>query len=99
GTFEGSVIQVVPQTLSNGETIKRLEARYSVIGYNPRHSFSMLIHGQQSSTLRAVLKGIVTDGWHSGAEVQVELQGSRVGKGSGVCFDGTIRIMPQKDDD
>ena len=99
GIFEGSVIQVVPQTLSNGETIRRLEARYSVIGDNPRHSFSMLIHGRQSSTLHGVLTGIVTDGWHSGAEVQVEFQGSPCGKGSGVCFDGTIRIMGPKDDD
>jgi hypothetical protein len=40
----------------------------------------MLIHGQQSSTLHGVLKGIVTDGWHSGAEVQVEFQGSPCGK-------------------
>jgi hypothetical protein len=99
GMFEGSVIQVVPQTLSDGTTIKRLEARYTVIANNPRHSFSMLIHGRQSSTLRGVLSGIVTDGWQSGSEVHVEFQGSPCGKGSGVCFDGTIRIMQDRDDD
>jgi hypothetical protein len=99
GTFEGSVIQVVPQTLSNAETIKRIEARYTILGKNPRHSFSMLIHGKQSSSLHGVRSGIITDGWHSGAEVQVEFDGSPCGKGSGVCFDGTIRIMQRKDDD
>ena len=99
GMFEGSVIQAVPQTLSDGTTIKRLEARYTVIAHDPRRSFSMLIHGRQSSTLHGVLSGIVTDGWHSGSEVQVEFQGSPCGKGSGVCFDGTIRIMQDRDDD
>jgi hypothetical protein len=37
--FEGSVIQAVPQTLSDGTTIKRLEARNTVIANDPRHSF------------------------------------------------------------
>jgi hypothetical protein len=57
GTFEGSVIQVVPQRLSNGETIRRLEARYTVIGHNPRHQSHWHWNQRQCCMLHVAARG------------------------------------------
>ena len=82
-----------------GEKIFMLQATY-VVNAGDR-SFTAEIHGTQiNKSNRAVLNGVITDGWRAGARVHVEydvLDCSLAEGGAGApagtpCFQGTIRI-------
>jgi hypothetical protein len=90
GVFEGTVFQ---STLMPGGQFTRIEARYDIIANDPRHSFSALLHGKANNqTTQRVLNGVITDGWHAGAQVHVEFKPGPCMQGT--CFDGTILILP-----
>ena len=76
---------------------RHLEARYDVIGRDPNHSFSALIHGKTRTAAPgdAVLDGVITDGWYAGSQVHVEFATyPSCTYSTGSCFIGTITILP-----
>jgi hypothetical protein len=93
GTFAGQVLSLNP--FDNG-VIVQLQARYEVTDPSGSRSFKAVIEGKQNNkTGRAVLNGVITEGWRIGAHVHVTFQvitpcqfGTR-----NQCFQGTIRIQ------
>jgi hypothetical protein len=94
GTFAGEVL--VRNALPTG--IVQLTARYQVIDPRQRHSFTAIIQGEQDATGHAVLDGVVTAGWLTGAPVHVIFQRfapcqfATRPPPANACFQGTIAI-------
>jgi hypothetical protein len=99
GTFAGEVIdRRVSTTGTVTAPIVALDAIYEVRAGD--RSFTALIQGgQNNATRRALLHGVILDGWRTGAHVEVEYEiiSSCAGKSAGPCFQGTIRILPDAD--
>ena len=101
GTFAGTILSRVP--FDNGVIVK-LEAEYVVTDPSAAgHSFTALIKGTSNLVTRsAVLNGVVTQGWRTGARVHVVFQTlspctlPTAPVGTRTCFQGTIRVGPQK---
>ena len=91
GTYAGVLLR---RTVLSNE-IAELEATYQVINASG-HSFTALIQGKShSSTGHATLNGVVTEGWALGAQVHVTFDRVSCALApNGVCFEGTIRVMP-----
>ena len=98
GTFAGRILS---RTAFDNGVIVKLEALYMVTDPSGEgHSFTAHIQGTSNvETQAAVLNGVITEGWMSGARVHVTFQvitpcelatGPSV---RGVCYRGTIRIQ------
>lgn len=99
GAFVGEVLdRRVSTTGTITAQIVALDARYEVQAGD--HSVTALIQGgQNNATRKALLDGVILDGWRTGARVHVEftvISGS-AGNPAGPCFEGTIRILPDSD--
>jgi hypothetical protein len=100
--FEGSMllntpIPILPVSVPPlPAAFRHLEARYDVIGRDPSHSFSALIHGKTrvAAPGDGVLDGVITDGWYAGSQVHVEFGTYSCTYTTGACFIGTITILP-----
>jgi hypothetical protein len=98
GTFTGEVLSR-DATVANGQ-ITKIVAAYHFNG--SAQSFSALLDVTEGNqTGKAVLKGVVTDGWSEGALVHGEYETMAVcpiptpGNIFGTtCFEGTLRILP-----
>ena len=99
GDFVGEVLdRTVSTTGTVTVPIVALDALYQVQAGD--HSFIALIHGgQNNATRKALLDGVILDGWRTGARVRVEFTviSSCAGKPAGPCFEGTIRILRASD--
>ena len=91
GTYSGALLRRTPLN----DEIAELEARYQVINASG-HSFTAMIQGKSHiSTGHATLNGVVTEGWAVGAQVHVTFDRvSCTMAPNGICFEGTIRVMP-----
>jgi len=99
GDFVGEVLD---RRVSTSGTVTAqivaLDALYEVRAGD--HSFTALIQGGQNNrTHKALLDGIILDGWRTGARVQVEFTviSGCDGQPAGPCFQGTIRILRASD--
>ena len=93
GVYAGEVLSRV--AFDNGVIVK-LRARYEVDGAGSDHDFKAVIEGTQNQqTGTAMLNGVVTEGWLTGAQVHVTFQrtSSCAEFLTGPCFQGTIRVM------
>jgi hypothetical protein len=71
---------------------KVVEALYHFNG--SKHPFTALVHVEQTG-LRAVINGVVTEGWLKGNPVQGEYtQITSKQSPNGTAFQGTLNIMP-----
>jgi hypothetical protein len=99
GDFVGEVLdRRVSTTGTVTVPIVALDALYEVRAGD--HSFTALIQGgQNNATRKALLDGIILDGWRTGARVHVEFTviSGCAGKPAGPCFEGTIRILRDSD--
>jgi hypothetical protein len=95
GDFVGEVLdRRVSTTGTVTAQIVALDALYEVQAGD--HSFTALIQGGQNNvTRKALLDGVILDGWRTGARVHVEFTvvSGCAGKPDGPCFEGTIRIL------
>jgi hypothetical protein len=94
GTFAGTILS---RTAFDNGVIVQLQARYVVTDpTGAGHSFTALIQGTENLvTSKAVLNGVVTEGWMIGAQVHVTFQvitPCQLGAHN-LCFQGTIRIQ------
>lgn len=91
GTYAGTLLRRTPLN----DEIAELEARYQVINASG-HSFTAIIQGKSHIVKGdATLNGVVTEGWAVGAQVHVTFDRIACSLApSGVCFEGTIRVMP-----
>jgi hypothetical protein len=96
GTFSG---RILGRTAFANGIIVQLKALYSVTDPSGGgHSFTAIIEGAENlQTQSAVLNGVVTEGWKTGARVHVTFDvitpcelGTR-----NLCFRGIIRVGPQ----
>jgi hypothetical protein len=86
GTYVGEILKY-----TEGPTTV-IEALYHFNG--SKHVFSALVHVEQTG-LKAVIKGVVTDGWLKGDPVEGEYtQISTKQSPNGTAFQGTIDILP-----
>jgi hypothetical protein len=96
GTFSGEVF--VLQTTQSSD-ITRLDAVYEV--HAGDHSFKALVQGGQNNvTNKALLDGVVLDGWMTGAHAHVAYQVIKCDQpnaAGGTCFQGTITLTPSPD--
>ena len=97
GTFAGTILG---RTVFDNGVIVQLQALYRVTDPSGSHSFAALIEGTENLvTAKAVLNGVITEGWRVGARVHVTFQIIRpcalaIGPSApGVCFQGTIQIQ------
>ena len=84
GTYAGEILKYTPDTTTV------IEALYHFTG--SRHSFSALVHVEQTG-LKAVIIGVVTDGWLKGHKVEGQYTQITCPQSSGGCFQGTLDIM------
>jgi hypothetical protein len=100
GTFVGEVLdRKVSTTGTVTVPIVALDALYEVVAGD--HSFTALIQGGQNNTThKALLDGVILDGWRTGARVHVEFTviATCAGKPAGPCFQGTITVAPDSED-
>ena len=100
GDFAGEVLdRRVSTTGTVTAQIVALDALYEVRAGD--HSFTALIQGgQNNATRKALLDGVILDGWRTGGRVHVEFTiiSGCAGKPAGPCFQGTIRILRDSDD-
>ena len=97
GAFTGTILQRVVS--ADGQTV-HLRARYVIDNPHRRgHSFTAVIEGDQNQlTKTAVLTGVVTEGWKTGAPVLVNYNVlspctlATAPAGTPTCFQGIIRI-------
>jgi hypothetical protein len=87
GVYSGRVLEMMP-----GEPTTVIRAVYRLAG--PDHDFTMLMYVEQTG-LKAVLSGVVTDGWRKGSlvrgeytEIQYEHDGTTTD-----AWQGTIDIV------
>ena len=94
GVFAGQVLSLV--RIADGK-IAKLDVRYGIVVGGGR-SFNAVLHGTSNSqTGVGVLSGFVTDGWLTGAQVQVRWQ--RLANAEhGAIFVGTMTINPNSAD-
>jgi len=89
GTFAGEILK---RTVGTTSTV--IEALYHFNG--SKHSFTALVHVEQTG-LKAVIIGVVTEGWLKGNMVQGEYTQitcvQAPSSTSGTCFQGTLDIM------
>jgi hypothetical protein len=101
GRFVGEVIdRRVSTTGTVTAQIVALDALYEIQAGD--RSFTALVHGgQNNGTRKAILDGIVVDGWRTGAAVHVnyDVVSSCAGKPAGPCFEGTIRVSGTDDEE
>lgn len=82
-----------------GEILKYTEGPTTVIEalyhFNGSlHAFTALVHVEQTG-LKAVISGVVTDGWEKGYQVQGEYTQIKSKQSpNGTAFQGTLNIMP-----
>ena len=86
GSYVGEILKMTPGTTTV------IEALYHFNG--PTHSFTALVHVEQTG-LKAVISGVVTEGWLKGSTVKGEYTQitSPQAPGDGTAFQGTIDIM------
>jgi hypothetical protein len=100
GSFVGEVIdRRVSTTGTVTAQIVALDALYEVKAGD--HSFTALVHGgQNNGTRKAILDGVILDGWRTGSIVHVnyDVISGCAGKPAGPCFQGTIRILDSGDE-
>ena len=72
--------------------VEVIEALYRFNG--DKHSFTALVHVEQIG-LKAVIMGVVTEGWHKGTPVKGEYSQITSAKapGDGTAFQGTLDII------
>jgi hypothetical protein len=91
GSFAGEVLKYTYGPVTT------IEALYHVTG--PKHSFTALVHVEQTG-LKAVITGVVTDGWLKGHAVQGEYTQGPCGH-DGIttdCYTGTLAIARDSKD-
>lgn len=87
GIYAGEILK---RTAGTATTPTVIEALYHFNG--SRHSFTALVHVEQTG-LKAVISGVVTDGWLKGHPVVGQYtQITCTQAPSGVCFQGTLDI-------
>ena len=100
GSFVGEVIdRRVSTTGTVTAQIVALDALYEVEAGD--HSFTALVHGgQNNNTHKAILDGVILDGWRTGSLVHVnyDVISGCAGKPAGPCFQGTIRVLESDDE-
>jgi hypothetical protein len=86
GSYAGEVLKMTPGTTT------AIEALYHFNG--SKHSFTALVHVEQTG-LKAVIIGMVTEGWLKGSTVKGEYTQiiSPKAPGDGTAYQGTIDIM------
>ncbi len=85
GTYAGEILKY-----TDGATTV-IEALYHFAG--SRHTFTALVHVEQTG-LKAVISGVVTDGWLKGHQVDGKYtQISCSQSPDGTCFRGTLDIL------
>ncbi len=85
GTYAGEILKYTPGTTTV------IEALYHFNG--SRHSFSALVHVEQTG-LRAVISGVVTDGWLKGHAVKGKYTQITCSQApDGTCFQGTLNVL------
>jgi hypothetical protein len=86
GAFAGEVLKYTPGTTTV------IEALYHFNG--SRHSFTALVHVEQTG-LKAVISGVVTDGWLKGRPVEGEYAVVSCTHNATTtdCFQGTLDIL------
>src|SRR4051794_21503499 len=97
GAFAGTILQRV---VSADPLIVHLVARYVIVEPDrDGPSFTAVVEGDQNRhTNTAVLRGVVTDGWRTGAPVLVNFDVlapctlASAPVGTATCFRGTIRV-------
>jgi hypothetical protein len=96
GKFVGEVLNLDTSTAG----IKKIEALYHINGGT--HQFTADVHVTQDDKKgTGVIKGVVTEGWLKGAEVQGEYQvigpcgiiNAQTGPFGDMCFQGTLHIL------
>jgi hypothetical protein len=94
GVFAGQVLSQV--RIADGN-ISKVDVRYGVVVGGGR-SFDAVLHGTSNSqTGIGVLSGFITEGWLTGAQVQVRWQ--RLASAEhGAIFVGTLTINPNSAD-
>jgi hypothetical protein len=90
GSYAGKVLKMTP-----GTTTTVIEAIYHF--NDPAHSFTALVHVEQTG-LKAVIRGVVTEGWLKGSQVKGEYTQITTSQapGDGTAYQGTIDIMGAK---
>jgi hypothetical protein len=100
GDFVGDVLdRKVRTTGAVTAQIAALDALYEVRAGD--HSSTALVSGgQNNATRKALLDGVILDGWRTGARVHMECAviNGCAGKPAGPCFEGTINILRDSDD-
>jgi hypothetical protein len=85
GSYAGEILKYTPGTTTV------IEALYHFNG--SIHAFSALVHVEQTG-LKAVISGVVTEGWMKGAAVQGEYtQIASKQSPNGTAFQGTLDIL------
>lgn len=87
GVFTGEVLKKQTDIVTG---VTEIVAFYHFNGL--KHSFSALVHVEQTG-LKAVIIGVVTDGWLKGHAVEGEYTQFACDKGiTGACYQGTLEI-------
>ncbi len=87
GGFTGEVLKYSPG--AGSDSVTKIEALYHFTG--SKHSFTALVHVEQTG-LKAVVIGVVTDGWLKGHAVTGEYTEGTCGTPSMPCYTGTVKI-------
>jgi hypothetical protein len=92
--------EVLYRKVSNDGSITQLWPIYKVSAGS--RSFTALIQGgTNNATGVGLLEGVIMDGWRTGSRVRVRFQTMTncAGAPAGTCFQGTIRILRDEDED
>jgi hypothetical protein len=92
--------EVLYRKVSANQEITQLWPIYKVSAGN--RSFTALIQGGNNNLLGVgLLEGVIMDGWRTGSHVRVRFQAMTncAGAPPGPCFQGTIRILRDDDED
>jgi hypothetical protein len=86
GSYAGEILK------DTSGPVEVIESLYKFNG--AKHSFTALVHVEQIG-LKAVIKGVVTEGWRKGNQVRGEYTQitSPQAPGDGTAFRGTLDIM------
>jgi hypothetical protein len=93
GTFAG---EIVSRTAFANGVIVELEAVYRLTDPSGTQSFTAHIEGTENlETMRAVLNGVITEGWRAGSRVHVtfDVIAPCPIHNRATCFRGTIRVQ------
>jgi hypothetical protein len=97
GLFYGEVLY---RKVSANKQITQLWPIYQV--YAGNRSFTALIQGGTNARGVGLLEGVIMDGWRTGSRVRVRFEtmtNCAGAPGPGTCFQGTIRILRNEDED